>query len=94
MPEPRSAFCSPVGLLCLSGGEAIDELDIAPIDPAECRRLSARTGRLLRILRVHGLIYKIQNTTRYRLSAQGQLLTAALFATRNADVRQLLRTAA
>ncbi len=66
----------------------------SPIDPSECRRLSARTGRLLRILRVHGLIYKIQNTTRYRLSAQGQLLTAALFATRNADVRQLLRTAA
>jgi len=63
-------------------------------DPAECRRLSARTGRLLRILRAHGLIYKIQNTTRYRLSARGDLLTAALFATRNADIRQLLRTAA
>lgn len=66
----------------------------APIAPAEYRRLSARTGRLLRILRAHGLIYKIHNTTRYRISAKGQLLTAALFATRNADVRQLLRTAA
>ena len=66
----------------------------APLTPAESRRLSARTGRLLRILRAHGLIYKIQNTTRYRLSAHGQLLTAALFATRNADIRQLLRTAA
>lgn len=66
----------------------------APITPPESRRLSARTGRLLRILRAHGLIYKIHNTTRYRLSAQGQLLTAALFATRNANVRELLRTAA
>ena len=66
----------------------------APITPAESRRLSAKTGRLLRMLRAHRLIYKIQHTTRYRLSAKGQLLTAALFATRNADVRQLLRTAA
>ena len=46
------------------------------------------------MLRAHGLIYKIQNTTRYRLSTPGQLLTAALFATRNADIRQLLKTAA
>ena len=65
-----------------------------PLTPAEARRLSAKTGRLLRILRAHGLIYKIQHTTRYRLSAQGQLLTAALFATRNADVQQLLKNAA
>ena len=27
MPEPRSAFCSPLGLLYFSGGEAIDEED-------------------------------------------------------------------
>jgi hypothetical protein len=64
------------------------------LPPAESGRLSARTGRLLRILRSHGLIYKIQKSRRYRLSAQGQLLTAALFATRNADIRQLLSTAA
>jgi hypothetical protein len=69
-------------------------ISATPISPAERRRLSARTGRLLRMLRAHGLIHKIQNTTRYRLSAQGQLLTAALFATRNADIRHLLKTAA
>ena len=64
------------------------------LTPDESRRLSAKTGRLLRILRAHGLIYKVQKTTRYRLSNQGQLLTAALFATRNADIHQLLKTAA
>jgi len=66
----------------------------ASATPIESRRCSAKIGRLLRILRAHGLIYKIQNTTRYRVSTQGQLLTAALFATRNADIRQLLATAA
>jgi hypothetical protein len=62
--------------------------------PDETRRLSAKTGRLLRILRQHGVLLKIPNTTRYRLSAHGQLLTAALFATRNADIHKLLKTAA
>jgi hypothetical protein len=65
-----------------------------PFSPEETRRLSARTGRLLRILRAHGLLIKVPKTTRYRLSAQGQLLTTTLFATRNADVRSLLKTAA
>ncbi len=68
--------------------------DLASLTQAEQRTLTARTGRLLRILRIHGLIYKIQKTNRYRLSAQGQLLTAALHASRNANVHQLLKAAA
>ncbi|MBV8544742.1 MAG: hypothetical protein JO088_08355 [Acidobacteria bacterium] len=58
--------------------------------PDEQRRLAARISRLLRILRAHGLIQKIQKTTRYRLTDLGQTLTAAIFATRNADIAQLL----
>jgi hypothetical protein len=60
----------------------------------EQRRLSAKVGRQLRILRAHGVIQKIPNTTRYRLTTAGQTLVAALFATRNADVSQLLSKAA
>jgi len=62
--------------------------------PAERPRLSARISRLLRILRAHGLIQKIQKTTRYRLTDHGHTLIAAIFATRNADITQLLSKAA
>ncbi len=62
--------------------------------PAEQRRFSAKTSRLLRILRAHRLIQKIQKTSRYRLTDHGQTLIAALFATRNADITQLLSKAA
>ena len=62
--------------------------------PAEQRRLSARISRLLRILRAHGLIQKIPKTTRYRLTDAGHTLIAAIVATRNADIAQLLRNAA
>lgn len=66
----------------------------ANADPAELRRLCARTSRLLRMLRAHGIIRKIPKTHRYRLSRKGQLLTAALFATRSANIKQLVAKAA
>ena len=64
----------------------------APAD--EVRRRSARVSRRLRLLRAHGVIRKVPKTHRYRLTDRGQLLTAALFATRNANVKQLLAHAA
>jgi len=60
----------------------------------EERRLSAKVSRLLRLLRAHGLIRKVTKSHRYRLTAKGQLLTAALFAARQASVKQLLALAA
>jgi hypothetical protein len=60
----------------------------------EERRLSAKVSRQLRLLRAHGLIRKVQKSHRYRLTAKGQLLTAALFAARQASVKQLLALAA
>lgn len=64
----------------------------APVE--EAKRLSARTGRLLRLLRAHGLIRKVQRSHRYRLTPRGQLLTAALFAARSATLKQLVAKAA
>jgi hypothetical protein len=64
------------------------------LHPLEQRRLSSKVTRLLRLLRAHGLIQKIQKTSRYRLTTLGHTLTAALFATRNADIHQLLKNAA
>jgi hypothetical protein len=60
----------------------------------ELRRLSGRTSRLIRILRAHGLIKKIPKSYRYRLTQKGNLLTATLFATRMASVKELVAKAA
>lgn len=60
----------------------------------ETRRLSAKISRKLRLLRAHGVIQKIPKTHRYRLTAAGQLLTAALSAARNATLKQLTAAAA
>lgn len=58
------------------------------------RRIAARTTRRFRLLRAHGIIRKIPRTNRYTLTARGQLITAALFATRDANIRQMLNAAA
>ena len=58
------------------------------------RRLSARLSRLLRLLRAHGIIKKVQKTHRYQLTERGRLLTAAIRATRDANLKQLLHKAA
>jgi hypothetical protein len=60
----------------------------------DLRRLSAKTSRQLRLLRDHGLIRKIPKTHRYQLTERGRQLTAALFATRKANIKQLLAMAA
>ncbi len=62
--------------------------------PPKDRRLqAAKVSRLLRILRAHGLIKKVQKTHRYTLTAKGQQLTAALFAARSATIKQLVKAA-
>ena len=62
--------------------------------PRDVRRLAAKTSRRLRLLRAHGIIRKVPKTHRYRLTTRGQLLTAALFAARAANIQQLLAKAA
>ncbi len=62
--------------------------------PPDQRRLSAKVTRRLRLLRAHGLIKKVPRTHRYQLTDRGRLLTAALHATRDANIKQLLREAA
>lgn len=61
---------------------------------ADQRRLSAKTSRRIRLLRAHGLVKKVPRTHRYHLTERGHLLTAALRATRDANLKQLLRNAA
>ena len=60
----------------------------------ETTRLSARTSRRLRLLRAHHIIRKIHKTHRYVLTEHGQLLSAAIFAVRQAPLETLLAKAA
>lgn len=64
-----------------------------PKTKADERRLSARMSRLLRLLRAHGIIRKVQKTSRYHVTDRGRLLITALQATRNASLKQLLHAA-
>jgi hypothetical protein len=66
--------------------------DAAP--PADVRRRASKVTRQLRLLRAHGVVQKISKTHRYKLTPQGQLLTAALFAVRDATLSQLIGHAA
>jgi hypothetical protein len=64
------------------------------LDETAARRLSARTGRQIRLLRAHGILRKVPKTHRYMLTERGRLLTAALRVTRDASIHHLLREAA
>jgi hypothetical protein len=58
------------------------------------RRVSAKIGRQVRLLRAHGLVRKVQRSHRYTLTTKGHQLAAAIFAMRTATTQQLLRQAA
>lgn len=62
----------------------------ASASPAQARRQTARIGRLLRLLRAHGLVRKVQKSHRYLLTPSGHRLAAAIFATRKAPLKALL----
>lgn len=64
------------------------------LPPKMQHQLSARISRRLRILRAHGIIKKVPKTHRYQLTDKGRTLTAAIRATRDANVKQLILKAA
>jgi hypothetical protein len=57
----------------------------AETDPITRRKASARIGRLLRLFRVHGLIYKVPKTNYHRITKKGHeiMTTATKFRTTN-----------
>jgi hypothetical protein len=66
----------------------------AKLDAADQKRIAAKVGRQIRLLRAHGLIRKVQKSHRYTLTPKGTLLAAALWATRDADLKKLVSDAA
>jgi len=65
-----------------------------PATPAETRRRSAWASRKLRLLRAHGLIYKVTGTHRYHLTKAGRIATTAILTALRSSVRQLTAAAA
>jgi hypothetical protein len=68
--------------------------DTQALDLPEKRRRSARVSRLLRMLRAHGLIRKINATHRYTLSSGGRDILTAILSTQNLTLQQINRAAA
>ena len=62
-------------------------------EAAEHRRQSGRVGRLLALLRAHGLIQKIPKTHRYQVTARGREQIAAVLAARAASTEKLVSAA-
>jgi hypothetical protein len=60
-----------------------------PPDAQEQRRQSARTTRVLRLLRAHGLIRKVSGTRYYRVTINGQRIMGAALKLRDADITKL-----
>ena len=65
-----------------------------PADPAARKRRSARVSRKLQLLRAHGLIAKIPNARRYRVTTRGATLMGAVIVLEHQDlVPKLANTA-
>ena len=58
------------------------------------RKLASRVSRLLFILRIHGLIRKVQKTHRYHLTLQGLRVAALVISTATVQAQELMRKAA
>ncbi len=63
-------------------------------DVIEKRRRSAAVSRKLRLLRAHGLIYKIRKTHRYQVTKAGRITILALLAAQQTSLAQLNLAAA
>lgn len=64
-----------------------------PSDEKAHRSQSNRVGRLLGLLRAHGLIRKVAKTHRYQVTASGRTKLAAICAARKASVEKLTSAA-
>jgi hypothetical protein len=58
-------------------------------DPQKARRDSAKTGRLLRLFRDHNLIYRVQGTHRYHLTALARRTLPSLLNLRTTNAEKL-----
>jgi hypothetical protein len=65
-----------------------------PAPAAERRRRSARTTRLIRILRAHGLVRKLSGMRRFKLTPHGREIITAVLAAEDVTLEQLSKAVA
>jgi len=58
-------------------------------DPAERKKRSAKVGRLIRLLRAHGILKKVPKTHRYQVCAKSRDGLLAILAARTANAEKL-----
>jgi len=68
--------------------------NIDQLSKAERKKLSARTSRLLCILKHHGLIRKVPKTHRYTLTTKGLQISSMVIIASTPDNQQLTKAAA
>jgi hypothetical protein len=62
------------------------------LNPTTRRKASARISRLLRLLRAHGLIYKVSKTNYHRITKKGHEVMATAITFRQTDIALLAAT--
>jgi hypothetical protein len=65
-----------------------------PADPLERKRRSAKVGRLIRLLRAHGILKKVPRTQRYQVCEKSRDGLLAILAARSANPEKLTALAA
>jgi hypothetical protein len=58
-------------------------------DEKKHQQQSSKVGRLLALLRAHGLVRKVPKSHRYQLTTSGRTKVAAIYAARKATVENL-----
>ncbi|NIM98447.1 MAG: hypothetical protein GTO40_10150 [Deltaproteobacteria bacterium] len=74
--------------------DIVQQLHSPTSDLKERKRRSAQMSRKLRILRAHGIIKKVKRTYRYQVTEKGRILIAAVTASLEANVSDLVKIAA
>jgi hypothetical protein len=92
-PDESARFAALVdGHTALDGCRAQDLRRVLnprePTDPVERRRLTGRVSRILRLYRAHGLVAKIAQTHRYRVTPKGQHVMSMAIRFRTANLSQ------
>jgi hypothetical protein len=65
----------------------------SPKNKNEEKKQSAKVSRLLKILRVHGIIKKVPRTHRYQLTDKGKLLVTLLGSLKNIETKKIVALA-
>jgi hypothetical protein len=92
--EQDQALLQAVSTCGLAGDFRNRDLAAQLYPKTERRQVSAKVTYRLRLLRAHGIIQRLPNTRRYRITTNGARIIATIFLTQKATAKQLAQAAA